>query len=288
MNNKMIDHKEKLVLITGGSSGIGLALGKELAKSGANVWLLARRQDLLDIALKEIKKQGIRENQHFGSISVDLTDHESVDKLLEQFCRDVGIPDLLINSAGVAHPGEFITLPIDIFYKMMSVNYFGTVHILKTIVPKMVARRSGHIVNISSIAGFLGIYGYTAYGSSKYAVRGLSDALRSELKPYHVDVSIIFPPDTDTPQLLYEDQFKPDITKYFGGARKPVSAKWVAKNSIQAIEKRRYIIIPGIENQLMFIMSNLLGRMIYPLIDLVVYDAKITSYKIRKKKRHNP
>ncbi len=276
----------KLSLVTGGSSGIGLALAKELAKCGSDIWILARRKELLRDSLRDISNLKTKKNQKFGFISVDLTDKEAVNNQIVRFCNEIGIPDLLINSAGVAHPGEFISLPTEIFHKMMDVNYFGTIHVLKVIVPRMVARRSGHIVNVSSLAGFMGIYGYTAYGSSKFAIRGLSDALRAEVKPYHVDVSIVFPPDTDTPQLTYEDQFKPDITKYLGGARKAVPAEWVAKKSIDAIKKGHYVIIPGLENQMMFFLSNILGTLIYPLMDILVYEAKKTSYKNRKKNRY--
>ena len=123
--------------------------------------------------------------------------------------------DVLINSAGVVHPGEFTNLDLEKFHWMMNTNFFGTVNTIKLFLPLM--QSGAHIVNISSMAGILGVYGYTAYGASKFAVRGFSDALRSELKMQGIHLSIVFPPDTDTPQLSYENQFKPEITKEIGG-----------------------------------------------------------------------
>jgi len=86
--------------------------------------------------------------------------------------QNVGVPDLVINSAGITHPGYVQNLPIEIFQQMIAVNYMGTVNVVKSILGDMIQRGSGVIVNISSVAGFLGVFGYSAYGPSKYAVRG--------------------------------------------------------------------------------------------------------------------
>jgi 3-dehydrosphinganine reductase len=156
---------------------------------------------------------------------------------------------------------------------MMDVNYFGTVNVLKNLVPEMQHRHSGCIVNISSMAGVIGVYGYTAYGASKYAVSGFSDVLRSELLPYNVQVSIVFPPDTDTPQLKYESQFKPFITKEVAGSASLMSADAVAKETLTAISHKKYIIIPGSEGKLLYFASHLLGQSMYPVMDMMVKSA---------------
>jgi 3-dehydrosphinganine reductase len=153
---------------------------------------------------------------------------------------------------------------------MMDVNYFGTVNVLKILVPEMQKRKSGTIVNISSIAGFIGVYGYTAYGASKYAVAGFTDALRSELKPYNIHVSVVFPPDTDTPQLEYEDQFKPFITREIAGSAKLMSADFVADEIIKKVSKGKYVILPGSEGKLLYFAQHLLGRTLYPVMDIMV------------------
>jgi 3-dehydrosphinganine reductase len=266
-------YEKKLVLITGGSSGIGLALAKGIAVLGGNVAILARHKEALDVAEKVIMTAHIDPVQKVYKLTADITEPAKLDITLNKFKTEIGIPDIVINSAGVAHPGKFTTLDRDIFRWMMDVNYFGTVNVLKNLLPEMQQRHAGNVVNISSIAGFIGVYGYSAYGASKFAVSGLSDVLRSELKPYGVKVSIVFPPDTDTPQLEYESKIKPFITKEVAGSASLMSAKAVASEVLKKVAKGRYVILPGSEGKLLFTAQNLLGRGLYPVMDMMVNSA---------------
>jgi 3-dehydrosphinganine reductase len=257
----------KTVIITGGSSGIGLALAKELTGHGARVWLLARQKDRLSAAQDEIGLE-------CRTVSVDVSDWEQVKKTIGQVIHVSGVPDILINSAGMAHPGYVQDLDMDIFRSMMDINYFGTVHVVKAILPGMLERGSGHIVNISSIAGYLGVFGYSAYGASKYAVRGFSDVLRSELKPHGIRVSVVFPPDTDTPGLAYEVPFKPLETKALSGSAKVMSAEAVAATILRGVQRGKYVILPGFDAKFFFSLSNLLGNGVYPVMDWMIRDAR--------------
>jgi len=179
----------------------------------------------------------------------------------------------VINSAGVAHPGTFTSLKPEIFDWMMDVNYFGTVNVLKNLVPKMKERRSGVIVNISSIAGFLGIYGYTAYSASKFAVTGFTDALKSELKPFRIHISIVFPPDTQSPQLDYEKKYKPFVTQQVAGSAKLMSADAVAKEIIKSVSRNKYIVLPGFEGKLLYHLKNIVGKNLHPILDNMTKNA---------------
>ena len=266
----MNNFQGKNLLITGGSSGIGLALAKKFSSMGANIRIVARNKEQLIQSLTEISTHKISDRQTFGYLSLDVADEKKVQRAVKQLIKENFVPDVLINSAGVVHPGEFLDLNLDKFKWMMDVNYFGTVNIIREILPKMIEQQSGTIVNISSVSGFIGIYGYTAYSGSKYAVRGFTDALRSELKPFGIHVAIVFPPDTDTPQLAYENQFKPYVTKQLGGSAGSLSPDKVADVIINGIKSKKYIILPGIESKLIFIANNLLGRNLYPLIDFLV------------------
>ena len=270
----MKNFENKLALITGGSSGIGLALAKQLAAQGMNVWILARREEALVSALEEIRKNKSSETQKFGYLVLDVADTEAVKNEIARFQKEVGVPDLLINSAGVTYPGEFEKIEIPVFHNMMDVNYFGTVHMVHAVVDGMAARGSGHIVNISSVAGFLAIYGYTAYSGAKFAVRGFSDALRSELKLKGLQVSVAFPPDTDTPMLAYENEFKPPITREVAGTAGLMAPEDVAMSIIKGIKKDKYLIISGFESKLLFSLNNLLGRLVYPILDIMIVQAK--------------
>ncbi|MDX9864490.1 MAG: SDR family oxidoreductase [Anaerolineaceae bacterium] len=269
----MNTYKNKRILITGGSSGIGLALARQLSSLGASVHLLARSPERLQSSLKTIKEMRISPEQNFSAIQADVTDLETLAPALDQFEQAFGAPDIVINAAGVAHPGEFAELEIETFHWVMEINYFGTVNVIKLLLPAMRKRGSGHIINFSSIAGYMGVYGYTAYGASKYAVRGFSDALRAELKPKGIAVSVIFPPDTDTPQLAYEGPFKPPITKILSGNAKTMTADEVAAITLRQAAKQRYIITPGFESSLFFTLSSLLGRLIYPIMDMQITQA---------------
>ncbi len=266
-------------LITGGSSGIGLALGKALAARGADLCLLARDPNRLQMAKQAAAKHKINPGQHIHTLSCDIRDFDTVSRELGGFVGEFGLPDLVINSAGVAYPGTFQDLEVETFRWLMEINYFGTVHVLKSLVPGMVQRGSGTIVNISSQAGFIGVYGYSAYGASKYAVRGLSDVLRAEMKPLGLQVSIVFPPDTQTPQLDFEAPLKPYETKQIAGSAKVLSAEAVAQSILKGVEQGRYVIIPGLEGKVFFRLTNLLGNLTYPIMDWLVRRAQKEKLK---------
>ncbi len=269
----MNDYNGKLALITGGSSGIGYALAVEMMQAGCNVAILARHKEMLTSATASLSKIAASEQQKIIPIQADVVKRTDLNQKLDDFTAAYGIPDIVINCAGVAHPGTFTALKPEIFDWMMDVNYFGTVNVLKNLVPGMEKRRSGIIVNISSIAGFIGLYGYTAYGASKFAVSGFTDALRSELKPYGIQVSLVFPPDTKTPQLDYESKYKPFITKELAGSANLMSSEAVAREIVRQVSRKKYIILPGSEGKLLYFVHNLLGGSFYPVIDLLIRQA---------------
>ena len=252
--------KDKLVLITGGSSGIGLALARLLAARGAHVWLVAREQTKLESALREVESARNSPSQRCGFVSADLSILDEATSVVSKVVQSVGVPDLIINSAGVAHPGYAQELSFDIFRWMMESNYFATVYVTKALLPRMIDRRSGHIINISSIAGFLGVFGYTAYGASKFAITGFSEVLRAEMKPHGIRVSVVFPPDTDTPQLAYENQYKPPETKAISGTAHALSSERVAQAILRQAESGSFLIFPGWESRLIYILSSKLPK----------------------------
>ncbi|MDP3186144.1 MAG: SDR family oxidoreductase [Anaerolineales bacterium] len=250
----------KTVLITGGSSGIGLALGRLLAAQGAHVWLIARRREGLEAALEQVKAAAIRPEQRFGMVSADLSVPEQAFSAVEQVKGQAGVPDMVINSAGAAHPGYVQDLSAEIFRWMMAVNYFATAYVTKAVLPGMLARRSGHIINISSAAGFIGVFGYTAYGASKFAVAGFSEVLRAEMKQYGIRVSVVFPADTETPQLDYENQFKPPETKAISGTAKAMKPEQVARIILRQAAKGRFLIFPALDVQLIYWLNTRLPK----------------------------
>jgi 3-dehydrosphinganine reductase len=272
----------KVALVTGGSSGIGKAIACGLAKRGMHVWLVAQRKELLDLARLEVETFRQSESQRIDTVSADVSDLDQVRMAVKKIAEKSGHPDLLVNSAGVAHPGYVQELDLNIFSWMMEINYFGTVYITKEILPAMLERGSGYIVNISSMAGFLGTFGYTAYGASKFAVRGFSDALRAEMKLRGIGVSVIFPSDTETAQLEYETRFKPLETKALAGNTKVMSADEVAHETIKGIERGKYIILPGLETKVIYRLNGILGGGVPFIMDQIIAKAHEKSRLSRK------
>ena len=270
-----MDYTDKVVLITGGSSGIGLALAKELAGGGAVVCLAARHEDTLQAALAAIP-----DNKPGGKLAfpVDVRDAEATIRLVEQVTKAAGVPDILINSAGVAHPGYVQALELEIYRWMMEVNYFGTVHMVKAVLPGMLQRGSGYIVNIGSVAARIGVFGYTAYSGSKFAVAGFTDVLRMELKPLGIRVSLVLPNDTDTPQLAYENRYKPPELKYLLPANSVIPAEVTAHNILQGMERNQYEICPDFGSRLFVRAAGMLGGGLHPILDWLL---KRTKTRIR-------
>lgn len=272
----------KNAVITGGSSGIGLALAKQLAHEGANICLLARDEKKLAEAQKEVQTCTVREDQKVTVVPCDIRDYAALEASLSKWQEENDLPDLVINSAGVTYPGYFQELDIETFHWLMDINYYGTLHVCKYFVQGMIDRKSGTMINISSQAGFFGIIGYTGYSASKFAVRGLSDALRSELKPFGVQVSVVFPPDTETPQLAFEEPLKPFETKEIAGTINAMSADDVADEILKAARKGKYVINPGFGGKFFYFLMGLLGNLTFTVIDMMVNSAKKKMRKVQK------
>lgn len=263
----------KVALVTGGSSGIGKAIANELSKRGMHVWLVAEREELLESAGSEVETHRQNQDQKIGIISADVSNLEQVQMAVKQVTAESGPVDLLVNSAGITYPGYIQDIDLQIYKRMMDVDYFGTVYMVKAVLPTMIDRGSGYILNISSVAGYLALFGYSAYGASKFAVRGFTDALRQEMKLHGIGVSIIYPSDTKTPQLEYENKFKPAETKALANLGNPMTPEAVAKKVIKGIERGQYRIIPGLDGKFWIRLSELSFGFINLIADSIVAGA---------------
>jgi len=271
MDNRIKSFEGKTALITGGSSGIGMELARLLSRAGVQVRLLARRKEPLESAIKLLEP--LHGGKH-GTVVCDVSKWDQVQTAVQQVRDDIGVPDYLINAAGVTHPGYVNEIPLQIYHEMMDINYFGTVHMVKELLPDMLERGNGHIVIISSASGFVTGPSYGAYSPSKYAVRGFSDVLRAEIKPFGLRTSLVFPPDTDTPQLAYEKSHQtPEFRKFtddagLGPLKFGVySSEYVAKAILDGMQHGRYIIVPGVPNKIFYRLVGFLGNLVYSITD---------------------
>ncbi|VCW68617.1 unnamed protein product, partial [Gulo gulo] len=224
--------------VTGGSSGIGKCIAIECYKQGAFITLVARNEDKLLQAKKEIEKHSINDKQVVLCISVDVSqDYSQVENVIKQAQEKLGPVDMLVNCAGMSLSGKFEDLALCSLQRLMSVNYLGSVYPSRAVITTMKERRVGRIVFVSSQAGQLGLFGFTAYSSSKFAIRGLAEALQMEVKPYNVYVTVAYPPDTDTPGFAEENKTKPLETRLISetvSVCKPEQvAKQIVKDAIQ-------------------------------------------------------
>jgi len=244
------------VLVTGASEGIGKALVCELVKANANVVFTSRNVQKLKIAHDELVTYKISSEQTLSYVAFDVTDALATRDALLKIVRDFGVPDLVINCAGYAKPGYIENLQIEDFTGMVNLNLMGIVNVCHVLAPIFAQHKKGHIVNTSSIAGFVAMFGYTAYCASKYAVIGFSEALRREMKPFGVTVSVLCPPNTQTPGFDRENLTKPPEVLKTEEKLVPVSAEFVAKKLLQAIPKKRFYIIPTFDGKISHFVSR--------------------------------
>src|SRR5207249_4298276 len=215
-----------VAVITGASRGIGRAVAREAAKRGARLGLISRSKDELDAVLQETGGR--------GAVSVaDVARRDDIERAIGEIERALGPVDILVNNAGIGAYGAFADTDVEEFERIMRVNYLGTIYAMKAVLPGMIARGKGHIVNVASIAGRIGAPFEAAYSASKFAVAGLSEAVAIELGAKGIGVSIVNPGPVDT------DFFEARGHPYARSTPKPVSAERVARDVIAVVEKNK-------------------------------------------------
>ena len=186
--------------------------------------------------------------------------------------------NILINCAGITHPGYIEKIPDAVWDSMISVNYMGYVNAVRAFLPFFMQQKHGHIANVSSVVGYMGVFGYAAYAAAKFAVVGLSECLRQDLLPYNIGVSVIYPPDTDTPQWHEENKIKPPETKALSGNIKVMPPQTIAAALLKGIARRKFTIVPGGMNRFTYLMNRHLPGIVW----------KIVSGDLRKYWRKHP
>ena len=256
----------KHVIITGGSTGIGKSIAIECVKRGARVTLLARSEDKLVQACKEINSERVCAQY----ACADVTSISSLESAFAKAEEKFGPVDVLVTSAGSAKPGYFLEQDVSIFERSIKLNYLGTVNAAKIAARRMTERRSGHMIFVASAAAVVSFLGYSSYAPTKYALRGFADSLRNELRGFGVRISIAYPPDTDTPGFKKENETKPKETLAISPPT-VYSSVVVAQNIVDGIEMGDYHLgSPDlVQNLLVSAMSGVSPRA-YPMLELAI------------------
>ena len=265
----------KNVFVVGGSTGIGLAVAKRVAALGADVTVFARRTKPLVWAVEDIERDCKRPAQRVSWRQLDLADRDRVEEVMGSVVEETGVPDVLVNCAGRAYPDHFENISYEQFTETMRVNLYGCWNTVSALVPRM-KEKGGYIVNTSSLAGLLGVFGYTDYCASKFALVGFSEALRSELKPHGIVVSVLCPTDTLTPAFERENETKPKETWAVSEGARLMSADDVAVALIAGMAKQSFLIIPGTDGRLTAVAKRLFPRLVEWWIDRRIRKARET------------
>jgi NAD(P)-dependent dehydrogenase (short-subunit alcohol dehydrogenase family) len=266
-------YSEKVVYAVGGSMGIGLAAARQFAARGADVLVFARRREPLQEAVREIEACRHAESQRVDLRELDVCDAEAVSAVMGEAVSSFGPPDVLFNCAGRGWPGRFEEISPEQLMRTMQLNVGGSWNTVQSLLPHM-KERGGTIVNTSSLAGLIGVFGFTDYCASKFAVIGFSEALRSELKRYGIRVFVLCPPDTDTPGLDEENRIKPPETKAVSAGARLLSADAVAASLLRGIERRRLLIIPGIDGRFAALAKRLFPGLVEWVTDRAIARAQ--------------
>lgn len=231
---------DKTIWLTGASSGIGLALARELANYDVRLILTSRREE----ALEEVRKSLPNSDKH-KVLALDLSQPEAAVTAAQAALGDTQI-DILINNAGVSQRSLILDTDLKVYRQLMEIDYFGVVALTKLVLPDMVARKSGHIVTVSSVAGKIGTKLRSGYSGAKYAVLGFMDSLRAEVAADKISCTSILPGFINTPvahNSLTGDGSalgEPDQDNASG-----MSAEDCAKAIVKAITARKDEVVVG-------------------------------------------
>jgi NADP-dependent 3-hydroxy acid dehydrogenase YdfG len=212
----------KVVVITGASSGLGEAAARRLSAEGATVVLGARRADRLDTLVGELTRSGARAL----AVTTDVSRREQVQGLVDAAVTNYRRIDVMLNNAGLMPLSPLDRLKVDEWDRMIDVNLKGVLYGIAAALPHMQRQRSGHIINVSSVAGHKVRAGGAVYSATKHAVRALSEGLRQEVKPYNIRTTIISPGvvTSELPNTATDPDVAATLKKMYGELGIPADA----------------------------------------------------------------
>lgn len=252
--------KNKVVIITGASSGIGKSYAYAFAEIGCNIVLAARSKDIIDNLALELKE---KYNIQALAIQTDVSIQEQAENLINQTLEYFDHIDILINNAGIAGYSYIYNSNLEDMKKIMDTNYWGMVYCIHSALPSMIRRRRGKIVNISSVVGKRAMPLMATYSASKFAMEGFSESLRVEVKKFGIDVLMIYPTTTKTNFINNAFEGENLRSKVIG-----MSSEIVAKETINAIVDNKRDHVLGFNEKIGLEINNFLPSLVDNLLTL--------------------
>lgn len=256
--------KNKVIIITGASSGIGRALAFEAAKRKAKLVLAARSSEKLKELAEELQKQQIE----VLTVATDVSKEEDCKSLIDQAVGRFGKIDVLINNAGISMRALFADTSLEVIRQLMDTNFWGTVQCTKYALPHLLAAH-GSVVGVSSIAGYKGLPGRTGYSASKFAIQGFLESLRIENLKKGLHVLIACP--GFTASNIRNTALAADGSQQGESPRdeaKMMSAEEVARHLLNAVEKRKRSLLLTSQGK----MTVFLNKLFSGWVDQMVYN----------------
>ncbi|XP_068215169.1 3-ketodihydrosphingosine reductase [Palaemon carinicauda] len=273
-STKKRDLKGKHVLITGGSSGIGLSVAHDVARRGASVTLVARNVANLQKAQEEVEGtiSSISGGGKVQFFSADLSSNAEVAyRVVKDAEASLGPVFMLVNCAGFARAQKFEDLSPQLVKSMMDVNFLGSFFITQEVVRSMKQQEEGVIVFTSSQGGLVGLYGFTAYSAAKGALIRLAESLHMEVKPYNITVTVCCPPDTDTPGFEEENKTKPIETTLISEAAGLFKPEDVARKLVDDALVGKFFTTSGLEGYMLTTLCTGMG----PVTDALSFFSQV-------------
>jgi len=243
---------DDVIYITGGASGMGLLTAQQLAQRDANIVIFKRQATAARTDVLAIEQVRTHAHQKIASYLVDVAERDQVLAAFALAEHEVGPPSVVIHMAGIGGLATMIDMGYEMFDRIMRINLYGTRNVVEAALKTMRPRGAGQLVLAGSMGGFIPVFGYTAYGASKFAVVGFAQCLRYELKPLGIGVICFCPGEVETPALELEGtQTHPAAValKAIGGT---VAAEFAVRKLIAGIERGKFLIIPGWRSKVVY------------------------------------
>ena len=265
----------KVAYVSGGGSGIGLTIARELIADGASIAIFDLK--VADEILTELRQRYVGAQQSVRVYLVDITDPIAVEYAMDSAAAELGAPDLAFNSAGILRTDVFTDMSFETYELVVRINLIGSRNFAAGVLKYMGS--GGHLVLVASMAGIVGTYTQAAYSSSKFGVVGLAEVLRLEQKLQGIDVSVICPGEIETPLLVYEREHGNPITESLNKIAGVITVEQAVAGIMKGLKKRQYMITPGFRANVLRFVARKMPGLFHWIVDSALAKAHTAHAK---------